>query len=142
VSEVRDQSFHEPLRVTLLRTGLLGLVVGIVVARVRGHPTAWPQWTAFALWFTFGGHWVEVFFLNWFRHRIPPARSAQIAGRLLTWLVGGTWLMLGAWITAMVLGTPHRELPPWWLGGPIFILLELLVHVPMLLRGGPSFYKS
>jgi len=58
------QPFHEPLPVTLARTGLLGLVVGVAVARVQGRLGSWPQWTAFVLWFSFGGHWLELSFLN------------------------------------------------------------------------------
>jgi len=52
-----DVSFHEPLRVTLVRTGLLALAVGFGAALLQRQPASWPQWTAFALWFTFGGHW-------------------------------------------------------------------------------------
>ncbi len=129
------QPFHEPLRVTLLRTVLIGLLVGLVVALLQGRPASWPQWTGFALWFTFGGHWVELFFLNWLRPRLAAARWAQIGGRLLTWLVGGTLLMAGARITVW-------SLPPWWLGGPVFVGLELLVHSLAQLRGQPSFYNG
>ncbi|PYO37627.1 MAG: hypothetical protein DMD37_07635 [Gemmatimonadetes bacterium] len=136
------QSYQEPLRVTLVRTGLVGLLVGLIAARVQGQRASWPQWTAFALWFSFGGHWVELFFLNWCRPRLGPARRAQITGRLLTWLVGGTLLMIGARITALSLSAQALRLPPWWLGGPVFLVLELLVHALPQLRGQPNFYNG
>ena len=77
--------FREPLRVTLLRTGLIGLVVGVIAASAQRRPASWPQWTAAALWFSFGGHWIELFFLNWLRPRLAPARWVQVIGRLVTW---------------------------------------------------------
>jgi hypothetical protein len=135
-------SYHEPLRVTLLRTGLLALVVGLLAALLQRQPASWPQWTAFALWFTFGGHWVELFFLNWLGPRLAAARGTQITARLLTWLGGGTLLMVGARITVLSLSAQALRLPPWWLGGPAFIGLELLVHALSQLRRYPNFYNG
>ena len=136
------QPYHEPLRVTLLRTGLIGLVVGAVIAYTHGQPATWPLWTAFALWFSFGGHWVEVGFLNWLRPRLPRTRWVQVAARLLAWLVGGTLLMLGARSTVLCLSAHALRLPPWWVGGPFFLSLELVVHLVSALRGLPTFYDG
>jgi hypothetical protein len=130
--------FHEPLRATLLRTLLIALVVGVVV----GRSALWLPWTAFALWLTFGGHWVEVFFLNWLRPRLPAERWAQIGGRLLLWVVAGTVLMIGARITALSLGIPALRVPPWALGGPILVGVELVVHALSQVRGQPNFFNG
>jgi hypothetical protein len=132
----------EPLKVTLVRTGGIALAVGLVAAGVQHQSSSWPRWTVFALWFTLGGHWVELWFLNWLRPRLTSTRLAQVTGRLLIWLVGGTLLMIGARITASALGTPSMRLPPWWLGGPAFLCLELLVHALPQLRGHPNFYNG
>jgi len=139
---VTSQSYYEPLHITLVRTGLIGLVLGLVAARVQSQPATWPQWTAFALWFSFGGHWVELFFLNWLRPRLASARWAQVTGRLFTWLVGGALLMVGARVTVLSLSAQSLRLPPWWLGGPVFVGLELLVHALPALRGRPNFYNG
>jgi hypothetical protein len=134
--------FHEPLRVTLVRTGLVGLAVGCVAAIVQGQLAALPQWTAFALWFSFGGHWVELFFLNWLRPRLSSGRSTQVLARVFTWIAGGTLLMVCARITVLSFGTHAMRLPPWWLGGPIFLCVELLVHAPLQFREQPNFYNG
>jgi hypothetical protein len=130
------------LRVTLLRTGLVGLVVGAIVAYSQGQPARWPLWTAFVLWFSFGGHWVEIAFLNWIGPRLPAARWAQVAGRLLTWLAGGTLLMLGARATVLSLSAHALRPPPWWVGGPFFVCLELVVHALTAIRRHPNFYDG
>ncbi len=134
--------FHEPFPITLVRTGLVGLAIGCVAALVQNQLTSWPQWTAYALWFSFGGHWVELFFLNWLRPRLPAVRWLQVLGRGLTWLVGGTLLMIGAQITVLSLSAQSMRLPPWWLGGPVFLCVELLVHAVPQLRGQPNFYNG
>jgi len=136
------QHFREPLRVTLVRTGLVGLAVGCVIAVISGQLASWLQWTAFALWFSFGGHWVELLFLNWLRPRLPAARWPQVIGRVCTWLVAGTLLMVGARITVLSLGTQAMRLPPWWIGGPVFLCVELLVHALPQFRRQPNFYNG
>ena len=85
---------------------------------------------------------MELFFLNWLRPRLAPARSAQIIGRLFTWLVAGTVLMVGARITASSLSGLALRLPPFWVGGLVFLGLELLVHALAQLRGRPNFYNG
>jgi hypothetical protein len=136
------QAYHEPLRVTVARTGFVGLLVGLIAAGVPSQHAFWPQWTAFALWFSLGGHWVELAFLNWLRPRLAAARGAQVAGRLLVWLVGGTVLLVGARIMAASLSARPLRLPPWWLGGPGFVGLELVIHALSQLRAIPNFYNG
>lgn len=136
------QPFHEPLRVTLVRTGLVGLAIGCIAAIVQGRLAAGPEWTVFALWFSFGGHWVELFFLNWLRPRLSPARATQVLGRVFTWIVAGTLLMIGARITVLSFFTQPIRLPPWWLGGPVLLCVELLVHALPQFRGKPNFYNG
>ena len=50
--------------------------------------------------------------------------------------------MIGARITALSLSAQALRLPPWWLGGPVFLVLELLVHALPQLRGRPNFYNG
>jgi len=96
-----------------------------------------------ALWPSFRGHWVEIWFLNWLRPRLPIARAVQTAARVVVWFVGGSGLALGMGVTAMALtGRPPERWPAWWLGGLAFIGVELVAHVFLQLRGRPSFYNG
>jgi len=134
--------FREPLRRTLLRTFAIALVLGAVLARSMGGLQHWPLASLMVLWFTFGGHWVEVFFLNWLRPRLPVARAFQIAARVVVWFIGGVALGIGAASTPMLFGYTIVERPAWWMFGVAFVVLELLVHLLPQLRGGPSFYNG
>ena len=96
--------FGEPLSATLKRTVGLALIVGVVVAGVRQKPGSFAPIVVLALWFTFGGHWVELLFLNGLRPRIPRSPVIQVIARLLTWFLGGTFLTLGMEATALLIG--------------------------------------
>ena len=135
--------YQEPFRATVLRNGIIAIVVGAALAQLRGGLARWPLATLLALWPSLGGHWVELWFLNWLRPRISTARALQVAARVGVWFVGGAGLFIGARLTAMALASfrPARW-PAWWVGGLGFIGLELVVHLILQLRGRPSFYNG
>jgi hypothetical protein len=138
------QPYREPLSATITRTVAIAVVAAAVVAfSTRGCLARWPVLTLLFLWPSFGGHWVDVFFLNYLRPRLPPSRGVQVGARLLVWLIGGTLLIAGMVATAMAF--PHA--PPAWrqvllFGGVAFIGIELLAHLVLQLRGRPSFYNG
>ena len=121
---------------------MIAIIAGAVFARFQGGMARWPIATLLMLWPSFGGHWVEIGFLNRVRPRIPAARGLQLAARLGVWFAGGVCLAIGIELTAMALGFRRGLWPSWWLGGPAFIAIELVVHLVMQLRGRPSFYNG
>lgn len=141
---------REPLRVTLLRTGTIAAAVGAVVAWRWGQPSVWPAAMLLALWPAFGGHWVEVGFLNGIRPRLPGSRVAQVLARLGVWFVGGAALTLGMVATAMALAPAMPQPLAWaypsWqfvlIGALGFVAIELAVHLILQLTGRPSFYNG
>ena len=137
------QDFQEPLRQTLFRTVTIALVAGAVVAMLSRTWSMWPVATLVMFWPSFGGHWIEVWFLNWLRPRISPAPGMQIATRILVWFSGGALLFLAMRMTASALvqwRSPHWL--SWWLGGIAFVGVELSIHLIMHLRVRPSFYDG
>src|SRR3954462_12987865 len=111
------QPYREPLRTTLVRTGIIALVIGALLARGSGGGlAAWPMATLLALWPAFGGHWVELWFLNWLRPRLPRTPIVQFGARVATWFVGGIVLALGIRLTLIALaGTGAAKWPGWWI---------------------------
>ena len=137
------QPYREPVRNTAMRTVGIALVVGGVVSLASRGRIAWPMAALLVLWISLGGHFVELFFLNWLRRRLPVARGVQIAARLATWFVGGVVLVLGMNLTArLLIEVGLRMQPAWWLGGLVFIGVELVAHLVLQLRGRPSFYNG
>jgi pimeloyl-ACP methyl ester carboxylesterase len=137
------QPYDEPLRITLARTVGIAVVAGVVLANSWGGRLRWQVASAAMLWPSFGGHWFELWFLNWLRPRLSPSRATQIAARLVVWFVAGVGLALGMWLTLIALTQVRRPLwATWWVAGFAFIGIELVAHVVLQLRGRPSFFNG
>ena len=126
---------REPMRVTLRRTLVLAVIIGAVMAVSSGGGLKrWPAATLLAMWPSLGGHFIELWFLNWLRPRLPAANLVQISARLIVWFVGGIVLMVAMCATAPLLPTEQfRRCPPWWVGGLAFVGIELVVHFVIFL---------
>jgi hypothetical protein len=98
--------------------------------------------TLLVLWPSLGGHFVELWFLNWLRPRLSPTRSVQVIARLATWFVAGIALQFAMCMTAKAVTTSPPRCPAWYLGGPAFVALELIVHAVLYLRHRPNFYTG
>jgi hypothetical protein len=140
------EPYREPLRTTLLRTVLIAIVAGTVVAASSARsalPIRWPVAVILVLWPSFGGHWLELWYLNWLRPRLPNARMVQRVARIATWFLGGCALGLGMVLTARALGgIPLTRWPAAWLAGVVFIGVELVAHTALQARGRPSFFNG
>jgi hypothetical protein len=137
------QPYSEPLRNTMLRNSAIAIVGGTAIALLGGRRI--PLWAAILLmlWPSFGGHFLEVWFLNWLRPRLSSARSVQVAARLGTWFAGGTLLAMGMVLTASVLtGSRRDQWPAWWVAGIAFIGIELIAHLAPQFSGRSSFYNG
>lgn len=131
------------MRTTLMRTGMIALAGGAGLALWQHRLAFWPIAALLVFWFSFGGHWVEILFLNWLRPRISSRRSVQVAARIGTWYIGGTALAQGMLLTAKSFaGFESARWPAWWLGGLVFIGVELVVHLVLLLGGWRNFYDG
>jgi hypothetical protein len=135
--------FREPFSATLSRTIGIALVVGGVLSWRYGNLRLWPLAAGLVLWFSFGGHWVELWFLNWLRPRLSRSRAAQIAARIGVWFIGGVALGIGIVFTMrLFLLTRAVRLPQWWVGGVLFIAVELVTHAMLSVRGRPNVYRG
>jgi hypothetical protein len=135
--------FRESLRTTLTRTFVIAAVAATIAAAGFGRLGLWPLLFLVMLWPSFGGHWIDFFFLNYLRPRLPSSRSLQLGARLAIWFVGGILLSLGARITlsAFMAHAPERWLT-WAAAGVGFVAIELVAHAGLQARGRPSFYNG
>lgn len=133
--------FSEPWHTTALRNGSIALGVGLGVGLYQRHLAVVPLVTLLALWFTLGGHYVELLF----RNRLGPLLASpgpRALVRLVYWFAGGSVLYALALVTRGIF-TGRRAVPwPWWTGGVLFLAVELLIHLLMRVRQQPSFYDG
>ena len=132
--------FREPLWRTVRRNALIALAVGAVVSALKHNVRLLVPYSVLALWFSLGGHYVEVLFLNRIRPRIGGGRTAQVAARVVVWYLGGIVLFLAITATAQALPLRRPALAFWWLAGLLFIAVELVAHTVLAVRDQPNFY--
>jgi len=151
----RFDLYRESLATTITRTGLIALVLGSIgtVARLGRVPSSGMEWygwlvlVLFVSWISFGGHWVELFYLNFLRPRIARLHDGLlILVRVAIWLVGGAILFLGAVTTRSLLSSGDWPTDPQvqgavLYGGPMFVVIELVVHLIAVAIGRPSFWN-
>ncbi len=134
--------FEEPFRRTLARNIIVAAVVGIVFAFQRHDLKLLLPVTTLAMWFSLGGHYVELAFLKGVRARIPQDHLTQGLVRLLVWSCGGAVLYACVSATARALDIGSPPLRLWWYGSVLFIGVELVVHAMLAIRGLPNFYDG
>ena len=142
MTSIEWQPYREPFRATLTRTIGIAVVVGGIVALSMGHLSRWPIVSLLILWPSFGGHWIDLLFLNWLRPRIPNARLVQIGARLAMWFAGGVAIAFGLRLTAAALPGVDIEWLTWARAGVAFVAIELVAHGALQARGRPSFYNG
>jgi energy-coupling factor transporter transmembrane protein EcfT len=135
--------YREPFASTVARNATLAVVIGGIVAWRAGTIALWPVVSAAALWLTFGGHYLEVWYLSWLRPRLTPSRVVGAAVRVIVWFLGGILLGNGVKATLRLSSlTQGTRRPAWWLFGVILVVAELLVHAMLSLRRRPNFYDG
>jgi hypothetical protein len=140
---VKPPPYVESLRATLTRTIAIAAVAAVIVSTWSGGLRRWPILFMIMMWPAFGGHWIDLFFLNWLRQRLPPATTVQRVARLTLWFGGGIVLAIGARMTATrLMGGPPARWPTWEIAGAGFVAIELIAHAVLHLRGRPSFYDG
>lgn len=136
----RSEPFAEPWRATARRTGAIALAIGVGIGLYRRQLAAVPMATVFALWFTLGGHFLEVLFRN--RLADHGGRATRAVARLAFWFAGGSLLYAGALATGALLTGRGPDPWPWWVGGVGFVGVELVIHQLLHARGHASFYDG
>lgn len=120
----------------------IAAVVGVVFALRRHNVGLFLPVTVLAMWFSLGGHYVELAFLDRVRPRLPQRRLTHVLVRLLVWSCGGAILYAGMAATARVLPFVAPPLKAWWFGSVVFIGVELAAHAVLAIRGVPNFYDG
>ena len=134
--------FQEPVRRTLTRNLAIAGVIAAGWALATGRPRLVFPLVILASWFSLGGHYVEVAFLNGLRPRIAPRRVVQVVVRVLVWMASGILLYLCMVATAHLLPFRPPALRLWWYGAVLLIGIELLAHAALAIRGRPNFYNG
>lgn len=134
--------FRERLAQTVGRTFTIALIPSIVIGLRTQNVAVTVTGFLAGLWFSFGGHWVEMLWLEQLRTRINPSRPIQILCRIGFWFAAGCALTFFMGLTIRAIDG-HSPIPNLAVGGLVFIAIELVVHAVLLhFRGRPSVYDG
>lgn len=133
--------FREPLIRTLARNLAIAAAVGGAFAVRERSIALWLPISVLALWFSLGGHYVELLFLHLIRPRIRVG-TARFVWRLVVWFLGGAILYTCMAVTARALPVVPPQVRMWWFGGLLLIGIELIVHAVLAFRSLPNFYRG
>lgn len=136
-----ESRIEEPLGRTLIRNLAIAVVVSTAISLFRHDFRRFLPVAVLALLPSFGGHYIEVAFVNHIRAQLPNDSLTRALVRILVWFGGGVFLYLGMAFTSRVLPIHPLPIGFWWCGGLLFIALELVLHAVLAIRGRSEFYR-
>jgi uncharacterized membrane protein len=129
----------EPLSTTVLRTFSVAALVATIISIRTQTASIWTAQFCVVLWVSFGGHWLELFYINTLKKKLP---KIDWPFRLVFWFACGVLLSFPMNLTRDMMEGNLSDKPEWWAFGLGFIAVELLVHALFLQsRGLPSVYN-
>lgn len=153
-ASVLTPAASEPMRTTVCRSVAVALALGtaitLVVSGIPQSPDSALVWllrVVSVLWFSFGGHYVELAYLRYLLPLLPAAWLPRFAVRLWVWYSGGALLWPCAVLTCSLLAAaplPHLDdlARAAAAGGLGFIGIELATHTVLYAIGWPSLWRS
>jgi hypothetical protein len=143
------EKFPERFPQTIIRTVMLAAVIAIVITLLHLFPAG--QRSKFAqfgmIWLmafgiVFGGHWLELLFINYLKFALPKNMPVLYMSRIVYWFFCAIPLLF---IVNLIGGlfTYTAGLPgQWWALGLGYIGIELFMHALMQVRYQKSFYNG
>ena len=106
------------------------------------HPlTIWAANVVGLFWMTFGGHWLELVYVNFIANRFHTQFMQRLVRITLWFTVGGLIVLASSW-TRTLFGFGAFAVRPlnWEIAGLFFILVQLVIHTVYYLFKQPSFW--
>ena len=139
----------EPLIQTIKRTIITTTIIAIILYFVNIFPHSGESkvivfgiiWAAIFC-IVFGGHWLELLYINHIKFALPGNILVLYVSRLIYWFLSSIPLFM---IANFIIGTflhKNRSLNSWWAFGLLYIGIELFMQLITHLRFKKSFYNG
>ena len=90
----------------------------------------------------FGGHWLELFFVNKIKFVLPKDIFVLYSVRIFYWFLCSIPLFALATLVNNFLSQGTRHLGEWWQFGLLYIGIQLAMYAIMQIRFKKSFYNG
>ena len=139
----------EPIIQTLIRTVLTSTIIAVIINWLNIFPSGEKNklilfemiWLV-AFCIVFGGHWLELVFINHIKFSLPKNILLLYFIRIGYWFLCSIPLFFMADLAASSFTNKTVHLGQWWAFGFFYIGIQLLMHAIMHIRFKKSFYNG
>jgi len=139
----------EPFIQTVIRTIVTTTIIALIIYWSQIFPSGEKSkltlfemiWSAIFC-IVFGGHWLELVFINRLKFALPKSISAFYFVRIAYWFFCSIPLFFVAQLIASLFSGNTVYLGHWWTFGFFYIGIQLIMHAIMQIRFKKSFYNG
>jgi len=139
----------EPFLQTIIRTIITTTIIAIILLLVHLFPagdksklTLFEMIWAMVFCILFGGHWLELVFINYIKFALPKNIFLWYGTRIVYWFLCAIPLFYLMNFVANLFSYQAGHLGGWWVFGLFYIGIQLVMHAIMQIRVKKSFYNG
>lgn len=143
--EKNTESFIQTVKRTIITTTIIAVILFCFRIFPSGGKTNIAAfatiWTA-VFCIVFGGHWLELLFINHIKFVLPKNMLFLYFVRICYWFLSAVLLFAVATLANNLLSQRAGYLGGWWIFGLIYIGIQLVMYAIMHIRFKKSFYNG
>jgi hypothetical protein len=139
----------EPFIRTVIRTILTTTIIAVILSWLHVFPageksklTLFEMIWSIVFCIVFGGHWLELVFINYIKFSLPKNILLLYLIRIGYWFLCAIPLFFVAGLIYNLFSHRAGQLGHWWTFGFFYIGIQLLMHAIMHIRFKKSFYNG
>ncbi|MDB5133238.1 MAG: hypothetical protein JWR02_2987 [Mucilaginibacter sp.] len=139
----------EPFVQTIIRTILTTTIIAVILSWLHIFPlgdksklTLFEMIWSIVFCIVFGGHWLELVFVNQIKFALPKNIVLLYFIRIGYWFLCSIPLFFIANLINDLFSHKTGQLGHWWAFGCFYIVIQLLMHAIMHIRFKKSFYNG
>ncbi len=143
--EKYPELFFQTVKRTIITTTVIAIVLtwsGVFPTGGKSKPELFGMIWLIAFCIVFGGHWLELVFINYLKFGLPGNILLLYFVRIAYWFLCSVPLFIAANAVANLFSHTTQHLGRWWAFGLIYIGIQLLMHAIMHIRLRKSFYNG
>ena len=146
---IAPEKFYEPFHRTVIRTALFAGILSLFfywnqladeqgkeMLRIFGN--GWMS----CFWFTFGGYWIEILYINYLKFYLPRNLPLLYACRIVVWYGTAIVFLYLSESSYNFLMKQENSITISWTFGFIYIGIEMLIHGFIHYRIKKSFWNG
>jgi hypothetical protein len=144
-SEKNTESFAQTVKRTLITTTIIAIIlyfVNIFPHSSQSKPVVFMVTWAAVFCIVFGGHWLELMFINYIKFVLPANMLLLYFTRAIYWFISSVPLFFLAGFVAGLFSPTNRFPGTWPNFGLLYISIQLIMQAITHLRLKKSFYNG